>query len=180
MKSYLIELQRTYTSTCSANSDCQTALNLICTTSSFQCNCPSHLPAYTCDCAPDKYFDYVAGCRNMRFFTSNSFIPSSLVLISPIEPRKNYNELCTETYNCVANLNLICSNNKCSCPDDWYWTGSICGKTLLDLFSAQTSLTFIFNLVDTLKNINGTCSSTSMCLTRLNLKCITGVCKYVI
>ena len=82
---YLIELQRTYTSTCSANSDCQTALNLICTTSSFQCNCPSHLPAYTCDCAPDKYYDYVAGCRNMIFFNSNSFIPNLPLLI----PRKN-------------------------------------------------------------------------------------------
>lgn len=48
---------------CTATSDCQSGLNLICTTTGYLCNCPTSLSAYKCDCSSTAYFkDSTSGC----------------------------------------------------------------------------------------------------------------------
>jgi hypothetical protein len=53
-------LQREYESVCTSTDMCKTGLT--CSTSGFQCNCPSLLPAGRCDCDVTKYYHETNGC----------------------------------------------------------------------------------------------------------------------
>ncbi len=42
--------------------------------------------------------------------------------------RVSHGGACTATYMCTQGINLMCSGTQCVCIDDYYWTGSTCGK----------------------------------------------------
>ena len=55
--------QKPYASSCSATEECKVALNLYCSTTGYQCECPTSLPAGRCDCASTQYYkDATSGC----------------------------------------------------------------------------------------------------------------------
>ena len=58
----LLALQIAYGYGCTATSDCQSGLSLICTTTGYLCNCPTTLSAYKCDCLSTSYYLSGSGC----------------------------------------------------------------------------------------------------------------------
>ena len=58
-------LQVAYGGACTATGDCQTSLNLYCSTTGYLCNCPTTtLSAYKCDCTSTQYYVAGTGCGN--------------------------------------------------------------------------------------------------------------------
>ena len=48
---------------CGATVECKSALGLYCSTTGYQCECPTSLPAGRCDCTSSQYYkDATFGC----------------------------------------------------------------------------------------------------------------------
>ena len=55
--------QKNYAIACTATVECKSALNLYCSTTGNQCECPTNLPAGRCDCTSTQYYkDTTFGC----------------------------------------------------------------------------------------------------------------------
>jgi hypothetical protein len=124
-------LQKGYGAVCSATVQCSTALKLVCSTVNDQSYGPTSLAINHCDCLVSQYYDNSVGCVT----------------------RKSINQVCSMTYQCVVNANLICSGGYCVCKNGYiqYSGACILGKQYGD-----------------------TCTATAQCLQNLKLICSTG------
>ena len=65
--------EKVYGDVCSANEQCRQLFNLQCSTSNYQCYCPTNYPSSRCDCPPTKYYDSTVGCRKKFLYTQFLF-----------------------------------------------------------------------------------------------------------
>jgi hypothetical protein len=61
---------------------------------------------------------------------SFSFLPSQTTFHIFKAMKRTYGLTCTFSSECNDTSLLKCTNGYCSCPDQHYWTGSLCGKSL--------------------------------------------------
>ena len=92
-----------YYSKCSANTDCNTALGLICATQDQLCNCPLYYMKGRCDCTSGNYWN---GKKCTRILQNNQ-------------------TGCTSHHNCDQSKELKCLNNICKCAPPKQWNSSL-------------------------------------------------------
>ena len=103
----LLVVQKNYAVSCTSTSQCKTSLNLVCSTNTSQCICPTNLGLGYCDCFPNQYYSgSVSGCLS----------------------RVTYNQGCSNTYECISGLGLSCTTSKCLCSSTQYWDNQKCSK----------------------------------------------------
>jgi hypothetical protein len=138
---YIQNLNRSYFSTCSSNSDCDVNLLLHCAVEN-SCMCPASLSSGRCDCSPGYYWDGI-----------------SCSLLLPYGSTK-----CANDYNCDPTKFLKCVNQTCSCGYQKEWISGICDyvyigcyndsiTTTSQMFVSQTSRInyFVESCIDTCK-----------------------------
>lgn len=110
---YQCIVPKSYDQYCYANSDCNTALNLICHDGTQNCTCPTNVNNNYCDC--------LRLIGNETYWSGSSCVPAL-----------SYNQSCSSTsssYMCkTLTEGTICSGSnpyKCSCPTLQYYNFTI-------------------------------------------------------
>ena len=100
-------LQKNYAVSCTSASECKASLNLVCSTNTSQCVCPTNLGLGFCDCYSNQFYSgSVSGCVS----------------------RVTYNQACSNTYECISGVGLSCVTSKCLCDVSQYWDSLKCSR----------------------------------------------------